>query len=82
MRCYWKFIQRFSQIFNSFSNNLILCFFCLFVVLFFYGLLLYYPVCVFSILNNTKDLDLSSKTDLDFWDCSEKEKLPFYDRIW
>ena len=28
----------------------------------------------FSFLNNLKPLDLSYKTDVDFWDCFEREK--------
>ena len=29
-------------------------------------------------LNNLKDLDLSYKTDLDFWDCFGRGKPPSY----
>ena len=29
---------------------------------------------VLPFLNNAKDLDLSYKTDLDFWDCFRREK--------
>ena len=30
---------------------------------------------VLPFLNNPKDLDLSYKTDLDFWDCCGRKKL-------
>ena len=35
---------------------------------------------VLPFLNNPKDLDLSYKTDLDFWDCFGRKKAPSYKR--
>ena len=40
---------------------------------------------IISFLNNAKDLALSSKTELDLWDCFRREKLNFHlitEEIW
>ena len=40
-------------------------------------------ILVLSFLNNPKDLDLSYKTDLDFWDCLGRKKLSLLnEEIW
>ena len=41
----------------------------------------YETLLCFPFQNNPKDLDLSNNTDLDFWDCFGREKLPFSKEI-